>query len=198
MCELQSTDVRLQPTLRALHFREAEPAVWERLRAMKHLRHVTLAAGSRDTEDSAGLSDMKQVQGLELNVSPMFHQNAQPWAAAIKSLTQLTSICLTDAMLLAGGAALLAPLTRLEELTVKCTFCVNEDFFPEGAQDQAATSADAVVQVVAAAVAGGGSRLQRLVLRIGWFDDYPGRAQRWTADFRAALPGIAEVTVCEG
>jgi hypothetical protein len=168
---LHSDDARLQlPNIRALRLAGAQEGAWQQLQRMRHLHQVTLSpSGDAPGEDLAAVVGLTQVQKLDLDMpvySNMRLSDIQPVAAAIGCLTRLTALRLPAVMLLAGGAALLAPLTLLEVLTVSCKMSPEKEFYPEGAQGWAATPAGAAVQVVAAAAARGGGRLQRLVLEV--------------------------------
>jgi hypothetical protein len=149
-----------------------------------------------DTEESvAGLCGLTQLTHLKLpfavaQFEPMGivrPPQLQPWTDATAALIYLKTLRLTLYMALTGGAALLAPLTQLEVLTVDCTnHRALQHFLPAGAEGWAATPAGAVVGEVAAAVAGGWRPLQRLVLVMCRQEE----VQQVRTAAQAALPGM--------
>jgi hypothetical protein len=120
--QLDSNDARLQlPNLQALHVWEmqhvADPAVWQQLQGMPHLQQLTLhVATCLPTPEYAGmlggLTQLQQLQLLDLCwCESLATTDWEPWAAAVADLTRLSVLHLPAYVLLAGGSAVLAPLT---------------------------------------------------------------------------------------
>jgi hypothetical protein len=205
---LYSEDARLQlPRLRALVAIHIEPTSWQQLRCMKHLRQLTTSSFSSDPgrngepplqgdQGAAGLGGMTQLQQLEL-IGSDSHQASASWAASVAELTALTALQLDGDLVVAGGAALLAPLTQLQALTVDCFRQLSQEYYPDGAEGWAATPAGAVVQAVAEAVQGGRGQLQRLVLQISEYEEpWQHSGQQVHVAAMTALPRL-EVEVQE-
>jgi hypothetical protein len=138
-------DARLQlPSLRILDAGYyIEPAAWQQLQGMQHLRQLRASsfavehACSYDTfrdgrvgplwqgaQGAAGLGGMTQLQELVLeSMHTDYHLQlsmSAPWAAAVAKLTQLTALDLYEHVMVAGASTMLAPLTQLKALTVQC------------------------------------------------------------------------------
>lgn len=191
---MQTGDARLQlPNLCSLQVRDgAALGAWRELQGMQHLQQLALTyrcLGFLDEEEVQGLSLLKQLQQLKLNISEykyrMGRSSAQAWSAAIAGLTSLRALDVHPGIAVVGGAGLLRPLTQLRDLTVCCPRRLRGDLMPEGAQGWAATPVGAVVGAVAAVVGGGGGQLQRLVLRVA-----PEDVDTASTAARAALPGL--------
>jgi hypothetical protein len=216
---LYQRDARLQlPNLRALNSQHyIEPAAWQQLQGMKHLRQLSTCSfgvGQEDRRDgsvgpllqgaqgAAGLGGMSRLQNLVLNTFIEIEGDhllsmSKPWAAAVAKLTGLTALQLSGFEMVAGGSTLLAPLTQLQALTVDCVDRLPREYYPDGAQGWAATPVGAVVQVVAAAVQGGRGQLQRLLLVVP--STLSGACNIWKPEggvqgvqlaATAALPGL--------
>jgi hypothetical protein len=192
---LQGHDARLQlPSLRSLDLQcvcgGPEPAAWRQLQGMKHLRQLSISGSWSSAclvRDSDGLSGMTQVQHLQLS-----RYGRQPlpapqlWAASITPLTRLVVMEVSGFVVLAGGSPLLAGLANLEQLSLDCCWRAPAELYPADAQGWEATTAGAVVQVVAAAVGAGWDPLQCLSLSVS----ENAEVQQVRAAACTALPGL--------
>jgi hypothetical protein len=189
--QLQGVDARLHaPNLRYLYLSNgAEPAAWELLQSVKHLRQLTISIYDPEGDALDGLGGMTQLQRL------LFYHNwpntygvpyaVHSMAAAVTGLTQLVTLSLPALVVVVGGPTLLTPLTQLKMLAVDFRHGLNQGTYPEGAEGFAATPGGAVVEVVAAALARGWQPLQQLGL-----DNLYGEVQKVVAAATAALPGV--------
>jgi hypothetical protein len=193
---LKAGDARLQlPALRSVSLLSAEPGAWQQMQRINSLHTLILQLVSPKTlqEAVAGISGMTQVKALSIvnEVHPSLMSRTaswHTWAASIRPLTQLHSLCVPAGIVLQGGSNLLAPLTQLRVLIASCKRNDGSDVLNDGQSCVciASKTAEAVVLAVAAAVKKGWRPLGGLGLK-----SIPqGRQQEVTAAASAALPGI--------
>jgi hypothetical protein len=194
-----SNDPRLQlPHIQALDVEEmmsvADPAVWQQLQDMPDLQQLNVGFSGHNfsTTDCPGmLGGLTGLQRLRLDIPPgrweVDSPQWKPWVAAVACLTRLEALQVPGPIVVVGGAALLAALTQLKELTVHFMQRAWWGPMQEVAAKAAATLMGDVVQVVAGAVQGGKGTLQRLVLHAdGVEEDVP--VQQAVAAAQATLP----------
>jgi hypothetical protein len=196
--QLDSSDARLQlPHLRALEIEDmqhvADPAVLEQLQGMPRLQQLSVHFGD-DKFLNSSYADMlggwTRLQQLQLHPPRWYArmESWKPWVAAVARLTSLTAMQVPGPVVVVGGSALLSALGQLKELTVDCIDPRHEECTSVWAQEKAASMADDVVQVVAAAVQGGKGSLQRLVLAVGVWLKPVVKFQQAVAAAKVAMP----------